>query len=273
MCTVSIIALEGGGYRLVHNRDELRTRAIAEAPAVRTFGETEAIAPLDPDAGGSWIAVDARGRCVAVLNVNPPSDDPDANYRRDNASVSRGRLVPLLLGAEGWPPTSGAFEAETVKMRAHRALVIEPGPDGPDGPGGPRVAQWTSGAAESGGPNGWVERSTPEVWVSSGLGDALVLPRKRTFEELVLADPTPASQDRFQRHRWADRSHLSVLMARPDARTVSITTGEVTPEGVSMAYQPVIPEIDPDGEVRRDVPGELAEPQTVTLARAHSPDP
>ena len=73
---------------------------------------------------------------------------------------------------------------------------------------------------------------------SSGLGDHLVEGPRRTLFD---ADPprTAAAQDAFHRHRWADRLPLSVAMHRDDARTVSRTVVEVTPEAVTMTYTPV----------------------------------
>jgi hypothetical protein len=100
-----------------------------------------------------------------------------------------------------------------------------------------------------------LSHETPELgaacFVSSALGDPLVKPRLALFEAMVRGPfdaPGPAqalAQDRFHRHVWPGRSEISVLMSRPDARTVSITSVEVaTLRGaprplVSMHYEPI----------------------------------
>ena len=66
---------------------------------------------------------------------------------------------------------------------------------------------------------------TPLLFTSSGLGDHLVEGVRRELFEGFFAGPAEgwrAAQDGFHRHRWEEgRGHLSVNMARPDARTVS----------------------------------------------------
>mgnify|MGYP005845548371 CR=1 FL=1 len=266
MCTATLIPIPGG-YRLVHSRDELRTRSAAEPPAWRDLPlgdgsghSVEALAPLDPDAGGTWIAVDRRGRAVAVMNANPPvrgginrdtHTAADALYRPAEGGdgsrpISRGLLAGLLLGVAGWPPECPRLRELAARMRPHRAVVVDPGagpgadPGAGSGarPGGsPRVAVWSGGGGDGGR---WSDGAVPGVWVSSGLGDDRVAPRVDLFEEGIAGDGFgAAAQDRFHRHRWADRPEISVLMERADARTVSITTVEVAGDRVRMAYEEV----------------------------------
>jgi hypothetical protein len=52
--------------------------------------------------------------------------------------------------------------------------------------------------------------------------------------------PTPERQDEFHRYTIPGRAEVGVLMSRPDARTVSITTVETGPAGVQMQYEPVV---------------------------------
>ena len=50
MCTVSWVQ-QTGGYHLLANRDEKRTRGRAFAPAIRECGGVRYVAPIDSDFG------------------------------------------------------------------------------------------------------------------------------------------------------------------------------------------------------------------------------
>ena len=61
MCTVSVIHLPNGGYRVVHSRDEQRSRAPGTTPKEHVLrapdgSPVRAWWPIDPDAGGTWVA-------------------------------------------------------------------------------------------------------------------------------------------------------------------------------------------------------------------------
>jgi len=89
MCIVTFALGSRAAYPLIFaaNRDELHTRPTAEADwwpdATSIFGGRDLLA------GGSWLAVDRRGRLAAVTNI--PSDDARENLR------SRGALVREFL--------------------------------------------------------------------------------------------------------------------------------------------------------------------------------
>ena len=223
MCTVSVIAT-GSGYRLVTNRDEQRRRPHAEAPRWRDE-PVRAIWPRDPGGGGTWVAAGESGLTLCLLNVNiPPNGRPEPVR-------SRGELIPATLDS-GDPSEVMArvLGLNLMPFAPFRLVAVGPGPvvydarwDGLE----LVVTEHPSGAA-------W----RPVCWASSGLGDELVEPRFPLFKEMVGRDPTPAAQDAFHRHRWAERPEISVLMSRGDARTVSIAAVEVG-NGVEMRYEEV----------------------------------
>lgn len=223
MCTLSVILLGGVAFRVVHNRDELRTRSEGEAPAWRAIDGTgfRAVYPVDPDAGGTWIAARDDGVVYAILNVNPSAEGAER-------AVSRGRVILDLLGADADAPLR---HAESERMRSYRVVRVRPSGVGVV------VDEHRSFGADSASASGAL--TEPRVWVSSGLGDERVEPRVPLFAEVVGADPTRAAQDRYHRHVWADRPEISVLMSRADARTTGITTVESGPDGVEMRYEPV----------------------------------
>lgn len=87
MCTVSYVPGEKG-YTLTFNRDEDPSR-MAEPPR-RIFLDngTTITAPIDSFKGGTWIAIDDKGRAVCLLN-----GAFFKHIRRSQYRTSRGNLV------------------------------------------------------------------------------------------------------------------------------------------------------------------------------------
>ena len=92
MCTLTYL-LNEHGYELFLNRDEQRSRLLADPPIINKVNG--AIYPIDPVGGGTWIAVSKQGLSLALLN----------NYQApsNNRHIirSRGQLILSLLKAEG----------------------------------------------------------------------------------------------------------------------------------------------------------------------------
>lgn len=92
MCTLSWwIKAEQRG--VLFNRDEKRTRSKGHPPRILDSDKSAPtiLMPVDPDAGGSWIGVNAHGLTVALLNYYPHYQEPLEHQR------SRGLLVLDLL--------------------------------------------------------------------------------------------------------------------------------------------------------------------------------
>src|SRR5262249_40866814 len=84
--------------------------------------------------------------------------------------------------------------------------------------------------------------SRPTMLTSSSLGDSVVdEPRRGLFEQLFAHSGRSwlESQDRFHRHQWRSRRHVSVRMERPHARTVSYTVVTVSSSAIQLRYRPV----------------------------------
>ena len=94
MCTLIALhrQLVGAPLVVAANRDEFYGRP-AEGPALRATRSGPVVAPLDLDAGGSWLGLGAHGVFAAVTNVSRPESGPDPARR------SRGALVLDALGA------------------------------------------------------------------------------------------------------------------------------------------------------------------------------
>lgn len=92
MCTVALAFQRYPGLPLLlaANRDENLKRP-AEGPAVRRERAPAILAPLDVQAGGTWLGLSQRGVLVAVTNR--------FGHPRDPARRSRGQVVLEALAA------------------------------------------------------------------------------------------------------------------------------------------------------------------------------
>lgn len=95
MCTATWWQ-DKAAYSLLFNRDERRTRPLAEPPQQRTTPQgIRYIAPYDPEGGGTWIAVNEYRLTLALLNYY------DARATTTTpAPHSRGLLVAALCEAK-----------------------------------------------------------------------------------------------------------------------------------------------------------------------------
>lgn len=225
MCTLSIIVTAPGGFSLGFNRDEKPGRAEG-APTTR--GERcRYLAPADLASGGTWIAVNQSGFAFALLNRSEPRV-PDAE-----AGLSRGRIVPAVAECADFAAIERGITALAPAVARGFRLIATDGET----------------VLEAVGSGGGVAVSVeplrrPYMRASSGLGDHLVQPpRAELFEACVVAaahaseaTALSAAQQAFHRHRWDDRRHLSVLMDRGEARTVSQTFVRVDDARVELTH-------------------------------------
>ena len=269
MCTVSIIALRHG-FRLVSNRDEQHTRPESAAPAWRAIpsaagaGAPMAEAPglraiwpadlrADGSEGGTWIGASERGLALTLLNYNlTPAPALPGEAR------SRGDLIPSLLHLNSAHAVAAALhEADLSAFAPFRLIAVERAT--PEEAVMVAEVRWNRVSVSS------VWHRAPVCFASSGLGDHLVEVRLPLFERLVASevdrihegdadsevdpdggvDRLAAIQDAFHAHAWPDRRHVSVMMHREAARTVSTTAVEVVRDGwtgrarVRMDYRPI----------------------------------
>jgi len=235
MCTLSIIELPGGGYRAVQNRDEQRSRGQAYPSAWRTLDSGLRIQyPTDSDAGGTWIAVNGHGVSAGVLNFQT------GGKSNPNASKSRGEIPLMLIEQGDLDSMLSLLRGLDLSVYAcFTGFGIVSGDDGVR----VLIVQWdgTELHIVRTGSDGF----EPVVIASSGLGDELVQGRLPLFAEMVVSDPSPETQDAFHHHQWTDRPEVSVMVSRSAARTVSITSIEVTGNNEPMMVYQELTENDP----------------------------
>lgn len=260
MCTVSIIPLVDGsavsrrnrvqatGCRIVCNRDESRLRPPATPPVVRQLGDRLAALPIDPLSDGTWIGFNDAGIAVTLLNATCADGAALVENRTctpPSLKTSRGTIVPDLLAADSCDQAvQRALRLKVGQFEPFRLLIIsahgciELASDG-------RSIRYS----------GAIPTAIPSLFSSSGLGDQLVQrPRQALFESLMASAQVSSDlQDRFHDHHWPDRPHLSVRMARPDARTVSRTIIELHPDRGLMRHQSLSDQGEVLDEIQRSL--------------------
>jgi hypothetical protein len=198
-------------------------------PAIHRCGKHDAIFPVDPCGGGTWIGVNTAGVAVAMLNrydtpVVEGRSAPDSRGTISVGALQYGRLEDVIRFATHLsPPRFAPFRL----VAAHGRQLAVVSSDG-------RAIRFER-----------IPLDTPELFTSSSLGDARVSPTRRAlFERLIGARPERwlSGQARFHNHRWSDRPEMSVLMSRPDAATVSRSTIDVTEWSIRFRYEPLTAE-------------------------------
>jgi uncharacterized protein with NRDE domain len=215
--------------RVACNRDERLTRHTGLAPTLWKTGPSSVVMPIDPDSGGTWIAVNDMGVVFAILNANPdPIDGPaEAGHC---GHLSRGLIIPSLVS--GTTVSEALRRAQALRADRYapfRLLLFDRYQLVECWPEAGRIRHRRSFLY------GAVMRT------SSGLGDAVVARPRRALFNRVLRDPVDPldAQDRFHEHTWPGREEVSVNMRRADARTVSHTIVEVGLHTISMSYRAV----------------------------------
>ena len=223
MCTVSAArAPDGTALRVLVNRDERRLRMLARPPERVVVDGVPAVWPVDQEAGGTWAAVTAHGLAFALLNVSRAGSS--GGHCGD--LISRGAVIPFLAAscdlddvvdrfADG-PAQWNCLPFQVLVASCERVLLLRP--------------------------RGSVALEPPAIVSTSSLGDDLVEgPRRELFDSLLRSSQTAwHAQDRLHQHAWPDRRHLSVLMSRVDACTVSRTEMIVHHDRVEMRYAALV---------------------------------
>ncbi len=220
MCTASWLKRDGT-LHLFFNRDELLTREAGLPPARFESGGVVWIAPRDGRAGGTWIAATAHGAALALLNRSAG--------RQPRAAISRGRLLPNLIGAER-PEQLDALLATLPLARFAPFRLVALFRGEADG----RIASWDGMQLEAGEVS-----SALGLLCSSGLGDEQATAARSAVWERMRAETEAwgaARHAAFHCDHTPRPSSLSVCMHRDDAATVSYTEIEISAHEAILRY-------------------------------------
>lgn len=213
---------EPTGALSVHfNRDERKTRPVADPPAHFKENGVRFLSPRDPLGGGTWMLANELGLVVCLLNRW------ELEGRTIKNPLSRGRLV-WSLAPLGSPVEVSKRLCGLDRFQAFTLAVFSPHGD--------RCFEWDGTSLE--------DKEVPDLLTSS------------SFE---IESVSRARRDRFLRHpggaefhasSWEAPTAYSVRMNRPDAQTWSRTSLEIT-DRVRWHYLAEHPDLLGDPEETR----------------------
>jgi uncharacterized protein with NRDE domain len=224
VCTVSWVR-EAGGYHLLCNRDEKLTRGAAFEPAIRECGGVRYIAPIDSDAGGTWISVNEFGLSLCLLNRHGAG--------ASSVHRSRGLLVRELAASASTDQVLRRLARAELHRYAPFALVA-------------LERERSAALAEWDGTTLSVDRAADRhMPLASSSYDEPGVQRARRSELQRLAGPSrridAAVLERLHGSHYAGAGPYSTCMHRPEAETVSFSHITVTSAEIRFEYHPSSP--------------------------------
>lgn len=217
MCTASW-SHAADGFELHFNRDESVRRGRARPPEPLEVEGVRALAPIDADAGGTWLGVNEHGLAVALLNAWDLRVDP-------REPRSRGLLVRDLLAAADVRGAAARLAREDLaRYRGFTLLFLAPG-------GAAGVRHWDGRALS--------ELPPERPLASSSLdGGRARNERRALFARLAGAAPEPSREalERFHASHEPERGPWSPCMHRVEASTVSASQVRVDARAVALRY-------------------------------------
>ncbi len=226
MCSLTWLR-RADGYELFFNRDESKRRLPGLPPALRRRAGVEFLAPLDADAGGTWLGINAFGLTLGLLNGASRGPGP-------SVPVSRGLLVLDLLDSPGSAEVARRLEAcDLARRRPFELVALEPRSN-------LLHAVW-DGAEVS---VEWLEERAQPL-SSSSLDPSGAAHNRRGVLAAMLAGHAGGPSEElllaFHASHLPERGALSPCMHRDDAETVSFARTRVGSGVVELGYSPEAP--------------------------------
>ena len=214
MCTATWLRTEGR-YEVFFNRDELHTRRPARPPTIMVRDGVRIVAPIDGDAGGTWLGANEHGVTIGVANGAATSGG--GPFR------SRGLLVLDLLAGRDLADVERRFEAQSATpYRPFSLFAI-------DGAG--EIAIFGEEKDRPRGDGALLFSSSRDP-ARARLERARLLDARRKEHGRIDADLLRA----FHASHEPERGAFSPCMHREEASTVSFSHVRVGPREVLFEY-------------------------------------
>ena len=218
MCTLSFMP-DTGGFHLLMNRDEQRTRSVGLPPALHSCGDHQALYPSEPT-GGTWIGVNEKGLTIALINWYSKPQLQGA------PAFSRGEIIPKLL-AENSPGNAERLLRSLPLTRLNPFRLI-------------LVLAKDQSLHEFRSDSTSLEKLTfpweRNHWFSSGYDEPEAMRiREMTSAKATGSDPLAMLRNLHRSHA-PEKGPFSICMHREDAHTVSFTEISIRKNAVSMSY-------------------------------------
>ncbi len=206
------------------NRDEQWSRKAALLPRLHVRNGARLIAPVDADAGGTWIGVNAFGLSIALLNryqdavaVKP---DPARPF------ISRGQLVRNLLDSRATGEVHSRIDSlELGRFQPFTLLTIETGMPA-------LLIEW------SGSQLIVDEDADAQMPLASSSyeTESAIAYRKALLLRIAGAELSVEALRAFHGTQEPGRAAYGPCMHRDDAHTVSFSWIKVRPDRITFEY-------------------------------------
>ncbi|GGW71857.1 NRDE family protein [Alishewanella tabrizica] len=218
MCTLSW-QYQADGLHLVFNRDEQVTRPIALLPQTVTERGIAAMMPIDPQGGGTWLAVNERGQVWCLLN-----DYASLKSKPAAGGRSRGLLVKQLAHCANRQQQDAIMQQDKLQGYAPFNLLLFANWQEPE--------QWH-----------WDGQQLKQYFAvcspvsSSGRWPRLIPALRRWYWRAKVSPATTAAQLlEIQRTAKPINSFIGIAMQRASTQTVSTSYVHLHAQGASLKY-------------------------------------
>lgn len=220
MCTVSFINA-GGRVIITSNRDEKPGRQPVLAPKNTMINNKKVFFPKDPEAGGTWYAVDEFGTVIVLLNGAAEKHTRKPKYR-----MSRGLVVLELIGQESSLAYWNSIDLNEIEP--FTIVLFEKG--------SLYQLRWDGTAKETKDLNS----SESYIWSSATLYPAHVRQQREIwFREFLAATPVVTEENVIAFHRFTHVANTEngLVINRPGGpMTLSITQTILEANKVHFSY-------------------------------------
>lgn len=233
MCTLSWLQ-DGSTLDVFFNRDEQKSR-VAARPA-HFWPDYEAIFPVDPQGGGTWLAATTSGCVLALLNnYQAMANDEGIDFVGAVPLLSRGLVITMLLQEMGsLKPFDSQFKPAEIQpftieqclkylplfsFKPFTLVCLSP--------------SWHAVAFDWDGLKLTTTRPTSPVISSAVELRSVQAYRLRVYPE---GEATVGHLMQFHSSHEPSASAFSVCMHRDEAHTVSFSHVQVTLQNISFQY-------------------------------------